>query len=339
MWRLCMLGAGLVAMVAACSLDFDALDPRVGTQGPGGSTAVSTSATSSSSTAGGEAGLGGRGGESAKGGDGGAGGSDDLGPFTNVQPIAGLNTSMDEDDPSLTDDLLELYFNSNRDLSGTDIYVSTRETISDPWGPPTAVAELNTTNPETNCEVSGDGLTIWFSRRISGNGLLYEIYRSTRTSRTATWETPSAVAELNSPDEDFFGRTTADGLYLLMSSNRDDPDGITNIFEVDRPDTATPWSKPSMVGALSQLGVESEVWLSNDGLEAWFTRNASDTLDDDLYRAVRSARSAPWGPGSPAVELNTAIAESDPHLSPDLRYIVFTRTIAMNDRDLYEASR
>src|SRR5690554_405756 len=80
-----------------------------------------------------------------------------LGPWSAPTPITDFPPVAD-DDPSATGDLLELYFNR-----ANDIFVSKRSSVNDPWGAPTAVAELNTAGVETTPEVSYDGLTIFLA--------------------------------------------------------------------------------------------------------------------------------------------------------------------------------
>src|SRR5262245_35691555 len=53
-------------------------------------------------------------------------------PIT-LAPVGGV------DDPTLTSDLLELYFNAN-----ADIYVATRVQATDAWGAPQLIATLST---------------------------------------------------------------------------------------------------------------------------------------------------------------------------------------------------
>src|SRR5262245_946591 len=111
-----------------------------------------------------------------------------LGPWSAPTPIE--ITPVDDDDPTATGDLLELYFNRTN-----DIYVTKRASLTDPWGAPVAVAELNTGNTETTPEVTYDGLTIYFASSRAGSLGGNDIWRSTRTSRTVPWSTPVHVNE------------------------------------------------------------------------------------------------------------------------------------------------
>jgi|GEM_PF-4876008 len=66
------------------------------------------------------------------------------------------NSSANESGPSISKDGLELYFASDRpgSMGGDDIWVSTRNTINDPWGEPNNLNELaEPNNPVNSCTV------------------------------------------------------------------------------------------------------------------------------------------------------------------------------------------
>ena len=86
-------------------------------------------------------------------------------------PVAlSVTTEGADHDPTLTGDMLELYFNRN-----SDIYVTTRASLLEPWGTPGRVAELSTAANESTNRVSLDGLAIYFSTDAA---TLYEATRS-----------------------------------------------------------------------------------------------------------------------------------------------------------------
>src|SRR5262245_58586309 len=88
-----------------------------------------------------------------------------LGPFRNVQPVAELNTTGNEDDPTLTADQLEIFFTSTRagGLGADDIWTSRRPSTSAPWGAPTLVTELSSPSRDLRPWISPDGLLLYFS--------------------------------------------------------------------------------------------------------------------------------------------------------------------------------
>ena len=79
-----------------------------------------------------------------------------LGPFRPPELIAELAApGANDDDPSLTGDLLELYFKSDRVGSlDYDIWRSVRPTPEDAWGPAERVAELSSERYDAPSEPS-----------------------------------------------------------------------------------------------------------------------------------------------------------------------------------------
>src|SRR5262245_48718825 len=94
-----------------------------------------------------------------------------------VLPAAGA-----VDDPTLTDDRLELYFNFQ-----ADIFVATRASVGAPWSAPVRVAELSSTANETTPEITGDGLTIYFASDRVGTLGGEDIWIATRRARGQAW--------------------------------------------------------------------------------------------------------------------------------------------------------
>src|SRR5688572_27718917 len=99
--------------------------------------------------------------------DGGAGDGGDLDDPDAAPPdpvrIAELSTvGVSEDDPSLTADELEIFFNVGTGIGG-EVYTATRESRADAWSPPMPVAELNSSALDFTPFVSRDGLTLYLS--------------------------------------------------------------------------------------------------------------------------------------------------------------------------------
>src|SRR5262249_28339589 len=68
-----------------------------------------------------------------------------------------------DDQPCVSADGLELYFNSTRagGMGGIDIMVSTRSSTSQPWGTPTFATALNSTANDGGPTLTADGLRIY----------------------------------------------------------------------------------------------------------------------------------------------------------------------------------
>jgi len=253
--------------------------------------------------------------------------ADPLGPWG---PATMLSfTVSNDDDPTLTDDLLEMVF----DRSG-DLFVVTRPTVQDPWGVPAKIAELSTTMGETTPEMSLDGLTIFFaSNRTGAAGV--DIFTSTRASRTAAWSPPVVVPELSSPTDDAAGGISADGLEILFASNRT---GDFQIYRSTRPDAMSPWSAPVVQPTVSSPFQDESAFLADD-LTLYLDADRQGTGDFDIFVAHRPFRGAPFGEPQRVDSIDTTMRDHDPWVSPDGRHMFFMSDRANGVLLLYEAAR
>jgi Tol biopolymer transport system component len=98
--------------------------------------------------------------------------SDPWGVPANLGPT--VNSASGEGLPCMSRDGLSLYFTSNRPggLGGTDIWVTTRSSILDPWTEPINLGPpVNTSYQDGSPRLSGDGSTLYFySSRPGGYG-------------------------------------------------------------------------------------------------------------------------------------------------------------------------
>ena len=224
-------------------------------------------------------------------------------------------TPVGDDDPSLTGDMLELYFNRSN-----DIFVATRASTADAWGTPLAVAELNSTAAETTPEVSSDGLTIYFASArtptLGGN----DIWMATRASRSAAWGTPVHVTELSSAGADG-APALAGPLAIAIDSDR----AGTTMLDAYVATRATPgaaFGAPTAIAAINSADAEGNPMLTEDRLAVYFDSNR--TGDNELFVATRATPTAAFGPPAQITELASTSADSDPWISPDGRTMYFT---------------
>lgn len=115
------------------------------------------------------------------------------GTFGPPQLVPGVNSASDDGQPNLRRDALELYFYSTRPgtLGLADIFVATRTSAHDPWGPPVNLgSSVNTAaGAETRPFLSWDGTTLYFgssapaSVRPGAEGSA-DIYMTTRVRLT-----------------------------------------------------------------------------------------------------------------------------------------------------------
>jgi hypothetical protein len=261
-----------------------------------------------------------------------------LGPFgAPVQILELSDPSVRDDDPSLTADLLELYFNSSRagGPGAGDIWVATRATADVPWNPPTLVAALSSPSSETGPEVSADGLTIFFASDRAGTLGATDIWMSMRSSRIAPWGAPVHVPELSSTADETAPAIHASGLVIVLESTRGA--GDANLWIATRSAISSTWAAPRMIDT-STTDHEGSPYLTGDGLTLVFNAIRSSGIGlADLYLATRAAEGDPFLTET-RIEVSGAANDEDPWLSNDGRVLFFANN-ATGDLELYEARR
>ncbi len=160
----------------------------------------------------------------------------DWGTPVNLGPP--VNTSGREHAPWISADGLDLYFSSYNRPGGrgaADIWVSSRETLDDPWGEPVNLGPVvNVTADENFPFVSTGGLSLFFSEDYGGpyrpGGLGdIDIWLTTRASVNDPWETPRNLGPIvNSASVDAGPLVSPDGNMLYFASER--PGGFGGIW-------------------------------------------------------------------------------------------------------------
>jgi hypothetical protein len=236
-------------------------------------------------------------------------------------------TPMGDHDPTLTDDMLELYVTRS-----SDIYVARRATTDDSFGTPVLVSELSSPEDEATPEITGDGLVIYFSsHRTPG---MEDVWTANRPSRSSPWSPPARVAQLSSAGIDEAATPSADGYALVLDSSRD---GTHEIYETLHPLPSDPWYVPAVHSELTSSIGAFDPMLSHDRTTIYFDSPVAG--DGDLFEAFRSSVYGPFSQPIPIVELNTAFhVEEDPWVSPDGRHIFFAST-RDGAEGIYEAVR
>ena len=326
------LGSGAADLATSTTAtSTSSLEP---TEDPSGSTSIgaSGSATSQDST-----------GPEADGTDSSSGGSGELepwptGPFGGITPVDVLNTDANDDDPSLTADMLEIVFESNRG-GNNDLYSSSRPSVDDDWDPPLPITELNDDAHDNTPELSADGLIVMFSSsRRSGSDM--DVFISYRSSRSDPWEPPQLVNELNTANQENAPTLTPtlDQIYLC-SSRPGDLMG-QNIWrsDVTMNEAELSFSAPELVMDVSTDNNDCSTAVSPDGLVILF-----DIVDDQnsaIWEATRDSPDGVFGDAIRLDELNIdGQSDQDPWVSPDGRVIYFASTRSNGDQDIYFAER
>jgi len=269
--------------------------------------------------------------------------------FEVPQLVAELRTDMRTDNPTLTADLLEIFFTSDRSGNG-DVWTARRSTRSQPFVSPTPVSEVNTSTFETSSAISADGLTLWFgSDRPNGAGTT-DIWMTTRPNRNAPWSTPPTnVVPLNTAVEDI-PRPPGQHELVMPLSSKQGSSAVYQTYLATRASTGAPFGPPVLISELAFPDKSTvDGFLTDDGLTLFYSSALLQAPADgaapadggvptaDLFVAWRRSLDEMFSMVQPLDDLNTPGDERDPWLTPDGKTLYFT-----SDRDgslnIYTAS-
>jgi hypothetical protein len=253
------------------------------------------------------------------------------------------------DNPTLTADLLEIFFTSDRSGNG-DVWTARRSSPSQPFVSPVPVTEVNTATFETSAAISADGLTLWYGSDRPGGVGTTDIWVATRPTRSAGWLAPGNVVALNTGVEDIPRPPGQHGLVMPLSSKQGGA-AVYQTFLAMRPSTGAPFGMPVLISELAYADRSTvDGFLTDDGLTLFFSSAPLQFLTDggaaidggalptsDLFVAWRRSVNEPFSVTRPLDDLNTPGDERDPWLTADGKTLYFT-----SDRDgalnIYTAS-
>jgi len=149
-----------------------------------------------------------------------------------------VNIFADEICPAISADGLQLYFSEwgvfrPGGYGGSDMWVTTRETTSDPWGTPVNLGPaVNSSAHDDGPFITADGLALFFSSDRPGGYGGSDMWVSTRETASDPWDTPVNLGPaVNSSDSDSVPRISADGSTLYFASNRSGGSGNFDLWQ------------------------------------------------------------------------------------------------------------
>jgi Tol biopolymer transport system component len=260
-----------------------------------------------------------------------------------------INSSSDDTSPALSKDGLSLYFHSNRTagLGGTDIWVSRRKSVEEPWGSPMNLGMvINSTADDLMPNLSRDGHRLFFvSRRMGGLGG-FDIWMSHREDihDDLDWQPPVNVgAPVNSTSFDqspFFFDNDDVGvsqLFLTRTVMNQNDLFVSNL----QPDGT--FGPASPLSDLNSSANDRGISVRFDGLEVFImSLRTGGSGTQDLWTATRQSVSDPWStPANLGPLVNSIAQDSEPHISSDgeTLYFASARDGGFGGQDLYMTRR
>jgi len=256
------------------------------------------------------------------------------GPFGAAMKVSVSSTALD-DDVTLTGDMLEIYFESDRATAGqSDIYMARRAKVTDAWSLPAKVAELSTPSFEGSVNISTDGLTIYFAsdRMPSTNN---DYYVSTRPDRLSPWTMPERLTTVSDATKSDYDAQPWGNNMLYLASSRSPATGGSDIWRSMR--TGSTWGMPALVPGLDTGIYEGEPFADATGA-VWFTSIKAG--NEDIWYA-KSNGDGTYQMATVITEICGPAMENDAWLSPDGHAIYFTsdRGNTAGSLDIYMATR
>lgn len=195
-----------------------------------------------------------------------------------------INSGARDAGPEISRDGLSLYFNSNRagGFGNYDIYVTTRQSVDEPWGRPVNLgSNVNSAADEISPSISADGLSLFFSDgdalgtipRPGGYGES-DIWVTRRILLSDPWETPVNLGpEINLSFAAGAPEVSTDGLLLFLSGYRPSGGGTNDLWVAVRAAVNESWSTPVNLGKSvnSDLDADLNPSISADGRMLYFS--------------------------------------------------------------------
>jgi Tol biopolymer transport system component len=205
-----------------------------------------------------------------------------------------VNSTAFENVPALSRDEHWLFFHSERAPgSGSfDLWASYRAHTHDNfgWEPPVNLgASINSAGSDAGASYfEHDGAPVLFfgSTRPGGVGLL-DIYAAAIVN--GQFAAPMLVPELNSPQNDQRPSVRADGLEMILTSDRPGGLGGLDLWLATRDSVSQPWSTPINLGQpMNWSGLDQQAYFSSDRQSLYFASNRPGGSGGiDLYVSTR----------------------------------------------------
>ena len=237
-----------------------------------------------------------------------------------------INTTFNEQGPTLSNDELSLYFGSDRPggIGGFDIWVSQRACKDCAWEAPLDLGPaVNTASDETGPGLSVDGHLLFFRSTRPGGAGLGDVFLSKRANPKDDfgWGVPvalgpgvnTAAAEAGAE----FLQSAEDGAANLYF-NRAPPGGTADLYAAAITRDGETLGPAVLISELSDpIATDQGPTLRSDGREVFFFSTRPGGLGGaDLWTSTRRSVHDPWTPpmnvGAP---LNSPAAEQQPSLS------------------------
>jgi len=263
-----------------------------------------------------------------------------------------INTTFNEQGPTLSNDELSLYFGSDRPggIGGFDVWVSQRACKDCAWEAPLDLGPaVNTASDETGPGLSVDGHLLFFRSTRPGGAGLGDVFLSKRANPKDDfgWGVPvalgpgvnTAAAEAGAE----FLQSAEDGAANLYF-NRAPPGGTADLYYAAITRDGETLGPAVLISELSDpIATDQGPTLRSDGREVFFFSTRPGGLGGaDLWTSTRRSVHDPWTtPVNVGAPVNSTAAEQQPSLSGEGRTLLFasSRSGGFGGTDIWVSTR
>ena len=266
----------------------------------------------------------------------------------NAGPL--INTENFDGGPELSEDGLTLLFGSARLNSigqlDEDIYIATRETTAQPFGPARNLGpSINSLGfGDYSPDLSLDGLTLYFSSSRPGGLGEGDLYVTRRESTDDPWEPPQNLgANVNTPSFEGHPSISANGKTLYWDSLRPDGLGDFDIWMATRGSVGRNFGPAVNEGPeVNTMGPEFGAAISQNERQLFFSSARPGNVGQvDIWVVERRTKSGSWGTPINLDTLNSPFFQATPTFSRNGKEVCFMafRPEGFGDLDVWCANR
>ena len=266
-----------------------------------------------------------------------------------------VNSGAADQHPAISKDGLSLYFGSARDGSegGLDLYVTHRDALDAPWGPPVNLGPLINSNRDDFAPIlTPDRHHLYFhSGRDNGCGD-FDLYVSRRQDwrDDLGWEAPINLGcVVNTPYQDagptvFEDEATGETKLMFNSSRPGGPGGLDIYLSTLGADGT--FGPAVLVPELSGPFRDTRTAITRNGLELFLSSDVTGRIGgiggQDIWYSSRATTADPWSlPVNLGLAVNTMAFDGGPAISFDGTELYFfsNRSGGSGGNDLYVTTR
>ncbi len=272
--------------------------------------------------------------------------------WSSPENLVAINSTFNEQAPSLSPNGLSLYFGSNRPRSGgstdTDLWVSHRQCDDCPWETPVNLGPvINSSVGDNGPSLSLDGHLLFFTSARTGVGL-NDIYVSHRANPKDDfgWGPPVLLGPgVNTTAFEAgaeYVQSAEDGIENFYF-NRGPSQGSQDIYIASITRNGEARGSAVLVSELSDPAAnDAAASVRTDGREIFLGSSRINGAGGlDIWTSTRRSVHDPWSPPVNLGPLNSVASDQQPSLSSDGRTLLFAsdRSGTIGGTDIWKSTR